>query len=67
MQSQRIRQQPAETYDSLLGPNQSLEKVTATVSDIVLTPLKKTPFGWPLGFVLAACFLGCLLYTSRCV
>ena len=27
MQSQRIRQQPAETYDSLLGPNQTLEKV----------------------------------------
>ena len=63
MQSQRIRQQPAETYDSLLGPNQSLEKVTATVSDIVLTPLKKTPFGWPLGFVLAACFLGMYLFA----
>lgn len=63
MQSQRIRQQPAETYDSLLGPNQSLEKVTATVSDIVLTPLKKTPFGWPLGFVLAAGFLGMYLFA----
>ena len=63
MQSQRIRQQPAETYDSLLGPNQTLEKVTATVSDIVLTPLKKTPFGWPIGFVLAAGFLAMYLFS----
>ena len=63
MQSQRIRQQPAETYDSLLGPNQTLENVTATVSDIVLTPLKKTPFGWPIGFVLAAGFLAMYLFS----
>jgi Ni/Fe-hydrogenase subunit HybB-like protein len=60
MQSQLKREKPQETYDSLLGPNQTLEKVTATVSDIVLTPVKKTPWGWPAGFVLAAGFL--LLY-----
>lgn len=63
MQSQRIRKQPAETYDSLLGPNQTLERVTATVSDIVLTPLRKTPFGWPIGFVLAAGFLAMYLFS----
>lgn len=46
--------------EELLGPKQSYESVTRTIGDIVLTPLKRTPWGWALGFVLAA--LGLLMY-----
>ncbi len=63
MTSQRLRHQPLETYDALLGPDQTLEKVTATVSDIVLTPIRRTPFGWPIGFVIAGLFLMMYLFS----
>ncbi len=63
MQSQLKREAPQETHDSLLGPNQTLEKVTATVSDIVLTPILKTAWGWPMGFVLASGFLLVYLFS----
>ncbi|MDZ4721107.1 MAG: hydrogenase, partial [Roseiflexaceae bacterium] len=63
MQSQLNKSTPTETYDALLGPNQTLEKVTATVSDIVLAPIKKTPWGWPIGFVLAGLLLIMYLFS----
>jgi Ni/Fe-hydrogenase subunit HybB-like protein len=62
MQSQ-LKSRPEETYDALLGPGQTFEKVTATVSDIVLTPIKRTPWGWPIGFVLAGLFLMMYLFS----
>ena len=46
--------------EELLGPKQSYESVTRTIGDIVLTPLRRTPWGWALGFVVAA--LGLLMY-----
>jgi molybdopterin-containing oxidoreductase family membrane subunit len=63
MQSERLRQQPVQTYDALLGPDQTLEKVTATVSDIVLTPIRRTPWGWPIGIVIAGLFLLMYLFS----
>jgi molybdopterin-containing oxidoreductase family membrane subunit len=63
MQSQLKGTRPTETYDDVIGPNQTLERVTATVSDIVLAPIRKTPWGWPIGFVLAGLFLMMYLFS----
>ncbi len=60
MQAQRIKPPVIETTDALLGPNQTYEGVTAKITDIVLTAPRKTPWGWPVGFVAAGMFL--LLY-----
>ncbi|HWQ14342.1 MAG TPA: NrfD/PsrC family molybdoenzyme membrane anchor subunit [Roseiflexaceae bacterium] len=60
MQSQRIKPTVVETTDAFLGPRQTYDSVTAQIGDIVLTPLRRTPWGWALGFVVAA--LGLLLY-----
>ena len=60
MQSQRVRPTVVETTDALLGPKQTYRTVTETISDIVLTPLRRTPWGWRIGFVVAG--LGLLVY-----
>jgi Ni/Fe-hydrogenase subunit HybB-like protein len=54
-----------ETTDAFLGPKQTLASVTAKIGDIVLTPLRKTPFGWPIGFIVAA--IGLLVYLYSLV
>jgi Ni/Fe-hydrogenase subunit HybB-like protein len=59
-QSQRVKPAVVETTDAFLGPKQTYGTVTGKIADIVLTPIRKTPWGWPIGFVLAA--LGLMLY-----
>ncbi len=64
MSAQPVKRPPVvETTDAFLGPNQTYESVTATIGNIVLTPIRKTPWGWPLGFVIAAGFLMLYLYA----
>jgi molybdopterin-containing oxidoreductase family membrane subunit len=66
MQSQRVQKPPVvETTDAFLGPNQNYESVTSKIGDIVLTPLRKTQWGWPVGFVLAG--LGLMMYLFSLV
>jgi Ni/Fe-hydrogenase subunit HybB-like protein len=60
MQSQRVKPAVVETTEAFLGPEQTYSTVTGKIADIVLTPIRKTPWGWPVGFVLAA--LGLMLY-----
>jgi molybdopterin-containing oxidoreductase family membrane subunit len=66
MQSQRVQKPPVvETTDSFLGPQQTYHSVTEKIGDIVLTPLRRTPWGWPIGFVIAG--LGLLMYLFSLV
>lgn len=64
MQSQRLKQPPdVEMADKLLAPGQTYESVTATIDNIVLTKIQRTPMGWVGGFILAGLLLMLYLYA----